>query len=151
MHCPNQSYLGLWLGCGSWHYDDVIMGAMASQITSLTIVYSTVYSDADQRKHQSSASLAILRGIHRGPVNSPHKWPVTWKMFPFHDVIITPGNLIARSRQKFTRSRHKPPVLAKKHPFSVKSTRSQYNSPVIRTLFSPSKLMWPRKNKLLSK
>ena len=47
------------------HYNDVIMGAMASQITSLTIVYSTVYSSLDQRKHQSSASLAFLRGIHR--------------------------------------------------------------------------------------
>ena len=53
------------------HYCDVIMGAIASQITSLTIVYSTVYSDEDQRKHQSSASLAFVRGIHRGPVNSP--------------------------------------------------------------------------------
>ena len=65
------------------------MGAIASQITSLTIVYSTVYSDADQRKHQSSASLAFVRGIHRGPVNSPHKWPVTRKMFPFDDVIMS--------------------------------------------------------------
>ena len=45
------------------HYNDVIMGAIASQITSLTIVYSIVYSDADQRKHQSSASLAFVRGI----------------------------------------------------------------------------------------
>ena len=62
------------------------MGAIASQITSLTIVYSTVYSGADQRKHQSSASLAFVRGIHRWPVNSPHKWPVTQKMFPFDDV-----------------------------------------------------------------
>ena len=70
------------------HYNDVIMGAIASQITSLTTVYSIVYSDADQRKHQSSASLAFVRGIHRGPVNSPHKWPVTGKMFPFDDVII---------------------------------------------------------------
>ena len=59
------------------HYRDVIMGAIASQITSLTIVYSTVYSDADQRKHQSFASLAFVWGIHRGPGNSPHKWPVT--------------------------------------------------------------------------
>ena len=50
------------------HYDDVIMGAMESQITSLTVVYSTVYSDADQRKHQSSTSLAFVRRIHRGPV-----------------------------------------------------------------------------------
>ena len=64
------------------------MGAVASQITNLTIVYSTVYSDADQRKHQSSASLAFVWGIHRGPVNSPHKWPVTRKIFPFDDVIM---------------------------------------------------------------
>ena len=70
------------------HYGDVIMGAIASQITSLTIVYTTVYSDTDQRKYQSSASLAFVRGIHRGPVNSPHKWPVTRKMFPFDDVIM---------------------------------------------------------------
>ena len=70
------------------HYSDVIMGAIASQITSLTIVYSTVYSGTDKRKHQSSASLAFVRGIHRWPVNSPHKWPVTRKMFPFDDVII---------------------------------------------------------------
>ena len=63
---------------------NVIMGA--SQITSLTIVYSNDYSDADQRKHQSSATLAFVRGIHRGPVNSPHKWPVTRKIFPFDDV-----------------------------------------------------------------
>ena len=70
------------------HYNDVTMGAIASQITSLTIVYLTVYSDVDQRKHQSSASLAFVRGIHRGPVNSPHKWPVTRKMLPFDDVIM---------------------------------------------------------------
>ena len=61
---------------------------IASQITSLTTVYSTVYSDADQRKHQSSASLDFVRGIHRGPVNSMHKWPVTRKMFLFDDVIM---------------------------------------------------------------
>ena len=70
------------------HYGDVIMGAIASQITSLTIVYSTAYSDAVHRKHQSSASLAFARGLHRGPVNSPHKWPVTRKKFPFDDVIM---------------------------------------------------------------
>ena len=70
------------------HYCDVIMATIASQITSLMIVYSTVYSDADQRKHQSSASLAFVRGIHRGPVNSPPKGPVTRKMFPFDDVIM---------------------------------------------------------------
>ena len=75
------------------HYNDIIMGAIASQITSLTIVYSAVYSDADHRKHQSSASLAFVWRIHRWPVNSPHKWPVTRKMFPLwrhHDRISTP-------------------------------------------------------------
>ena len=70
------------------HYCDVIIGAIASQIISLTIVYSTVYSDADHRKHQRSASLAFVRGISRGPVNSPHKWPVTRKIIPFDDVIM---------------------------------------------------------------
>ena len=60
------------------------MSLMASQITSLTIVYS----GADQRKHESPASLAFVWGIHRGPVNSPHKWPVTRKMLPFDDVIM---------------------------------------------------------------
>ena len=68
-----------------WRHND---GRIASQITSLTIVYSTVYSGAHQRKHQSSASLAFMRGIHRWPVNSPHKWPVTRKIFPFDDVIM---------------------------------------------------------------
>ena len=70
------------------HYCDAIMGTVASQITSLTIVYTIVYSDADQSKYQSSASLAFVWGIHRSPVNSPHKWPVTRKMFPFDDVIM---------------------------------------------------------------
>ena len=64
------------------------MGTMSSHITSLTIVYSTVYSGADQRKHKDSASFAFVWGIHRWPVHSPHKWPVTRKMFPFDDVIV---------------------------------------------------------------
>ena len=68
------------------HYSDVIMDTMASQITSLTIVYSAFYSGAYLRK--SSASLAFVQRIHRWPVNSPHKWPGTGKMFPFDDVIV---------------------------------------------------------------
>ena len=72
-----------------WHYSDVIISAMASQITNLTIVYSTVYSGAGQRKHQSFASLAFVWGIHQWPVNSRHKRPVTRKMFPFDDVIMS--------------------------------------------------------------
>ena len=72
----------------SLHYNDVIMTTIASQITSLTAAYSTVYSDADQRKHQSSVSLAFVWEIHRRPVNSAHKGQVTRKMFPFNDVIM---------------------------------------------------------------
>ena len=81
-----------YMPCAPWdlvsssthHYNDVIMGAMASQITSISFVYWTVCSGADQRKHQSSASLAFVRGIHRGPVNSPHKWPITRKIWWRH-------------------------------------------------------------------
>ena len=88
------------------------MGAIASQITSLTIVYPIVYSGADQRKHESSASLAFVRGIHRVPVNFPHKWPVTrkiMKMFPFddgimdqngHDLIMTLGPTLNSHHEK---------------------------------------------------
>ena len=85
---PSTTSLEICRHLARFHYGDVIMGTMASQFTSLTIVYSAVYSGVDQRKHQSSASLAFVRGIHRWPVNSPHKWPVTRKMFPFHNVIM---------------------------------------------------------------
>ena len=63
------------------HYSDVTMGAIASQITSLTTVYSTVYSEQVKEIHQSSASLAFVWGIQREPANSR-------KMFPFDDVIM---------------------------------------------------------------
>ena len=79
------------------HYCDVIMGAMASQITSLTIAYSTVHSGGDQRKHLRSASLAFVRVIHWWAAKSPHKWPVTRKM-PFDDVIMS------RCRKNFSPS-----------------------------------------------
>ena len=88
--CTNfTEYLHVSLICNiDIHYDDVIMSEIASQITSLTIVYSIVHSGTDQSKHQSSASLAFVWEIHRWPVNFPHKWPVTRKMFPFDDVIM---------------------------------------------------------------
>ena len=85
------NYWYMWQGPTSRthkHYSEVIMSAMASRITSLTIVCSTVYSGTEQRKHQCSAPLAFVRGIHRWPVNSPHKGPVTRKIFPFDDVIM---------------------------------------------------------------
>ena len=69
-------------------YSDVIMGVKSTQIKGVSIVYSTVCSGADQRKPQTSVSLSLVRRIHRWPVNSPHKGPVTRKMFPFDDVIM---------------------------------------------------------------
>ena len=64
------------------------MITVASKLSGISIVCSTVCSGADQRKHQSSTSLAFVRGIHRLPVNFPHKGPVTQKMFAFDDVIM---------------------------------------------------------------
>ena len=81
------------------HYDDVIMSAIASQITSLTIIYSTVYPGADP------SNIKAPRHWPLWPVNSPHKWPVTRKMFPFDDVIV--GYLITthpKSLQTWTNS-----------------------------------------------
>ena len=74
-------------------YSGVILSAMSSQITSLTVVYPTVYSGAAQRKYQSSTSLAFVRGIHRSPVNLPHKGPITQNMLQFDDVTILIGNV----------------------------------------------------------
>ena len=85
--CDTSLYLQLSYRCallcwGCIHYGDVIMSSTASQITSVTIVYSTFYSGAYQRKHQSSASLAFA-----------HKRPVTRKMFPFDHLIMKTDNL----------------------------------------------------------
>ena len=88
MNIETWSFIPFYTRWQLHHYDDVIMTMLASQITSLPVVCSIVYSDVNQRKHQSSASLAFVREIHRGPVNFPHKWPVTRKMFPFDDVIM---------------------------------------------------------------
>ena len=93
---------GIWgksvvvIGAGNGR--DVIMGTMASQITGISIVCWYVCSGADQRKLQGSASPAFLRGIHRGPVVSPHKGPVTGKIFPFDDVIISPNRRLISAR-----------------------------------------------------
>ena len=67
----------------------VIMGRMRLKSpASRLFTHSIVYLGADHRKHQSSTSLAFVRGIHRWPVNSPHKGPVARKMLPFDDVIM---------------------------------------------------------------
>ena len=70
------------------HYSDVAMSPFASQITSVSIVYSTVCSGADQRQHQSPASLTVVRGIHWWLVIYPNKRPLTRKMYPLDDVIM---------------------------------------------------------------
>ena len=85
-----------------FHYNDVIMSAMASQTTGVSIIYTAVCSGADQWKHQSSASLAFAWEIHRWPVNSRHKNTVTPKMVSFDDVIIFfagAGTRVSRSRR----------------------------------------------------
>ena len=71
----------------SQYHDCRWPGDTRSQVIS-SISIDTV-SGADQRKHQSSASLAFLLGIHRWPLNSLHKWPVMWKMLPLDDVIMS--------------------------------------------------------------
>ena len=97
-----QLWVGL-VGYDSWiqymeweiHHSDVIMSEMTSQIISASIVCS-VCSGADRIKHQSCASLPFVRGIRRWPGDSPHKEPVTQKMFLLDDVIMQPQNLTAR-------------------------------------------------------
>ena len=119
---------------GIFHYNDVIMSVLASKITSLTIVYSTIYSGADERKRQSSAPLAFVRGIHRWPVNSPHKWPVTRKMFPFDDVIMPcPGRTRAISLLMMPWL-HAPPdyvVMTGPHCMSHASCYLPYNKDIV--------------------
>ena len=95
------------------HYNDVIMSVMASQITSFMIVYS----GADQRKHQSSASLAFVRGIHRGPVNSSHEWPVMPQSHPTTGPVrfLTPVRFIARKAEWSARRNFTPVLLSWSH------------------------------------
>ena len=88
LHCINFISTSCPLYVITLFYSITVTSKWASQMPSRTIVYSIVHSGADERKQQSSASLAFLRGIHRPPMNSPHKWPVTRNMFPFDDVIM---------------------------------------------------------------
>ena len=96
---------GIWKGkvkrpewTNNKHHSDVIMGTMASQITSLTIVYNNRLERRRSKKTSKLRVTGLCEGIHRWPVNSPHKGPVTRKMFPFDDVImITTAPLISRN------------------------------------------------------
>ena len=88
LHQTTERTAGAAFTLTRFHYSDVIMSTVASQITGVSIVCSTACWGADKGKHQSSASLAFVSGIHRWPVDSPHKGPVTRKMFWFDDVIM---------------------------------------------------------------
>ena len=110
---------------GKFHYNDVIMSAMASQITGISVVCSTVGLGADQRKHQRFTSLAFVWGI-RWPVNSPHKRPVTRKIFPFDDVIMF--KCLSHPSSKILQSYHDDGIKWK--PFSALLALCAENSPV---------------------
>ena len=117
------------------HYSDVIMSTMASQITGVATVCSNVCSGADQRKHQSSASLAFVRGIHRWQVNSPLKGPVTRNMFPFDDDIM----LLSKMRCNDRPCRHKPMWMN-----SGLNIRFQYFTPSFRHIINNTSHKNPR-------
>ena len=70
------------------HYSDAIINVKVSQMTGVSIVFSTVYLGTYQRKHHSSASLAFVRVIHWWPVDSPHKGSLKRKVFPFDYAIM---------------------------------------------------------------
>ena len=111
----NVPFLLAWTnGCKNTHYNDVIMSEIASQITSLTIVYSSVYSGADQSKHQSSASLAFVWGIHR---MTSSFWmvirdhiPVIWRHRNVTDQFICITNHRTASGHQFTRRIRQQPL-----------------------------------------
>ena len=120
MYSPNKCYFRN-TSDESTHYSDVIMGSIASQITSLTIVYSSVYSGADQRKHQNSPSLAFVRGIH------PYKKPVTRKMFPFDDVIMNAvrQHIITWAKTDLNVCRHMESLIHNEFPRSINESNTQ--------------------------
>ena len=104
------------------HYNEVIVSTMASQITRVSIVYLTVCSGPDQRKHQSSVSLTFVRGIHWWPVNLPTQMPVMWKVFPFDDVILLSGGGTSAdtARTKFWLYLHTHPALVRLTHWSLR-------------------------------
>ena len=106
------------------HYSDFIRSVMTSQITGVSIVRSTVCWGTDQRKHQISASLVFVRGIHQSPVNSPHKGPVTRKRFRFDDVIMEAIDSYRNNKVTLM-------VINVSHEFGYLRTWSQYKHIVV--------------------
>ena len=113
------------------YHSDVIMGAMASQITSVSSVHSTVLSGVDQRKHRNSTPLARVRGIHRSPVNSHHKGKVTRTMFSFDDVMMDNFEIVTRQKMlPFTSRMRRDDINSKVQFKSLIEFVMQINCPV---------------------
>ena len=118
------------LRCLRVHYNDVMMSAMASHIICVSSVCSTVCSGADQGKHQSrSTSLAFVREIHWWPVDSPHKGPVSWEIFPFDDVVMWFMLFFSHCRM-FCISYHDDVIKWKHFPRNWPFVREIHRSPV---------------------
>ena len=91
--CFQQNIVMAWIysfthrGIHRWHYNGVIMGAMASKITTRDSLLNRIFRRRSKKawKHRVTG---LCGGIHRWPVNSTHTWPVTRKMLPFDDVIM---------------------------------------------------------------
>ena len=102
--------------CQQIHYNDITMSAMVSQIIGVSIICLTICSGSDQRKCQSSASLAFVRGIHKWPVDFPHhKGPVMRKCFH----LMTSSCLNTEMRQAVEILPHRQKGVA--HPNTVNS------------------------------
>ena len=128
-------------------YSDIIMSVMASQTTGVSIV-STVHSIRRRSKKTSnSASLAFVKGIHRWPVNSPHKGPVTRKMLPFDDVVIRVryGVSLMSSKPMSPYLRKKPmsPCLKKTlSPFGYLWCNIRYQGPICMDMYANMNIIW---------
>ena len=116
------------------HYNDVIMSAMASQITSLTIVYSTIYSGTDQRKYQSSASMAFVCGDSPVTGEFPAQRSSNAEMFPFSDVImLSPPTRLFISVLRMTTKNTKSRITA--YLWGESTSDSPHKWPVMRKIF----------------
>ena len=133
------------------HYSDVIMSTMGSQIISRLFTLETAYSGADQRKHQSPALLAFVRGIPRWPVNSPHKGPEhgkcfhlrtsSWMTRPFPDWqqgIIIPAEFLAPELILWTRANSISAITQ----FSVVTAQTRLNLCRVASMWPMSAQFW---------
>ena len=107
----------VWQTIVSSHYSDVLMGTIASQITSQLFTQPFIQTQIKENI-KAPRHWPLCGGIHRGPVNSPHKWPVTRKMFPFHDVIMMTLRGVFRFEVQHIEAETKWPPYFRRHHFS---------------------------------